>query len=73
MNNTNMNIKDAKYKVIFSMKYAMQLIKMGYKSVYTMPNPEEPQYTSWVFEASEEFIRDFNTLKEVFRNGRQEH
>ena len=69
MNNTNMNIKDTRYKVIFSMKYAMQLIKMGYKPIYTMPNPEEPQYTSWVFEASEDFIRDFNTLKEAFRNG----
>lgn len=70
MNNTNMKIKNTKYKVIFSMKYAMQLIKMGYRPIYTMPNPEEPQYTSWVFEASEDFIRDFNTLKEAFRNER---
>lgn len=69
MNNTNMKIKNTRYKVIFSMKYAMQLIKMGYRPIYTMPNPEEPQYTSWVFEASEEFIRDFNVLKEAFRNG----
>jgi hypothetical protein len=52
------------------MKYAMQLIKMGYRPIYTMPNPEEPQYTSWVFEASEDFIRDFNALKEAFRNER---
>ena len=70
MNNTNMKIKNTKYKVIFSMKYAMQLIKMGYRPIYTMPNPEEPQYTSWVFEASEDFIRDFNTLREAFRNER---
>lgn len=70
MNNTNMKIKNTKYKVIFSMKYAMQLIKMGYRPIYTMPNPEEPQYTSWVFEASEDFIRDFNVLREVFRNER---
>lgn len=70
MNNTNMKIKNTKYKVIFSMKYAMQLIKMGYRPIYTMPNPEEPQYTSWVFEASDDFIRDFNTLREAFRNER---
>ena len=69
MNNTNMKIKNTKYKVIFSMKYAMQLIKMGYRPIYTMPNPEEPQYTSWVFEASEDFIRDFNALREACRNG----
>ena len=70
MNRTNMNIEETKYKVIFSMKYAMQLIKMGYKPIYTMPNPEEPQYTSWVFEATEDFLRDFYALKEAFRNGR---
>lgn len=70
MNNTNIKIKNTKYKVIFSMKYAMQLIKMGYRPIYTMPNPEEPQYTSWVFEASEDFICDFNALREAFRNER---
>ena len=70
MNNTNMKIKNTKYKVIFSMKYAMQLIKMGYRPIYTMPNPEEPQYTSWVFEASDDFIRDFIALREAFRNER---
>jgi hypothetical protein len=70
MNRTNINIEETKYKVIFSMKYAMQLIKMGYKPIYTMPNPEEPQYTSWVFEATEDFLRDFYALKEAFRNGR---
>ena len=70
MNNTNMKIKNTKYKVIFCMKYAMQLIKMRYRPIYTMPNPEEPQYTSWVFEASDDFIRDFNALREAFRNER---
>lgn len=70
MSRTNINIEETKYKVIFSMKYAMQLIKMGYKPIYTMPNPEEPQYTSWVFEATEDFLRDFYALKEAFRNGR---
>ena len=70
MNRTNINIEETKYKVIFSMKYAMQLIKMGYKPIYTMPNPEEPQYTSWVCEATEDFLRDFYALTEAFRNGR---
>ena len=70
MNNTNMKIKNTKYKVIFSMKYAMQLIKMAYRPIYTMPNPQKPQYTSWEFEASEDFIRDFNALREAFRNER---
>ena len=70
MNNTNMKIKNTKYKVIFSMKYAMQLIKMGNRPIYTLSNPAEPHYTSWVFEASDDFIRDFNALREAFRNER---
>lgn len=41
----NTNIED-EYKIIYSLRIAMYLIKRGHKVVTTMPNPEEPQYTA---------------------------
>ena len=40
------NYKENEYKIVYSLKIAMYLIKQGHKVITTMPNPEEPQYTT---------------------------
>ena len=42
MNTNNEN----EYKIIYSLRIAMFLIKKGHQVITTMPNPEEPQYTT---------------------------
>ena len=42
MNTKNEN----EYKIVYSLKIAMYLIKKGHKVVTTIPNPEEPQYAT---------------------------
>ena len=41
----NTNNED-EYKIVYSLRIAMHLIKKGHKVVTTMPNPEEHQYTT---------------------------
>ncbi len=51
------------YKIIYKMKLAMALIKKGYKPVTTMPNPNNPKFMTWVFDKTENFMKDFEALK----------
>lgn len=46
--NTKINNKDKirKTRIIYSMRIAMELIQMGHIVLTTIPNPEEPKYTS---------------------------
>lgn len=66
MNTNNEN----KYKIVYSMRIAMYLIKKGHKVITTMPNPEEPQYTTWIFQMDKTLELDFNKIKGGCRNGR---
>ena len=68
MNTNNEN----EYKIIYSLRIAMYLIKKGHKVITTMPNPEEPQYTTWIFQMDETLERDFNKVKGGGRIGREE-
>jgi len=68
MNTNNEN----EYKIIYSLRIAMFLIKKGHKVITTMPNPEEPQYTTWIFQMDDTLERDFNMMKGGSRNGRKE-
>ena len=65
--NTNMK---SKYKIIYSLRIAMFLIENGHKVITTMPNPEEPQYTTWIFQMDNTLERDFNIAKGGSRNGK---
>lgn len=58
------------YKIVYSLRIAMYLIKKGHKVVTTMPNPEEPKYTTWIFQMDETLERDFNSVKGGSRIGR---
>lgn len=66
MNTNNEN----EYKIIYSLRIAMYLIKKGHKVITTMPNPEEPQYTTWIFQMDETLERDFNKVKGGGRIGK---
>lgn len=66
MNTNNEN----EYKIIYSLRIAMFLIKKGHKVITTMPNPEEPQYTTWIFQMDDTLERDFNMMKGGSRNGK---
>ena len=59
-----------KYKIVYSLKIAMYLIKKGHKVITTMPNPEEPQYTTWIFQMDDTLESDFNSAKGGCRNGK---
>ena len=66
----NTNNED-EYKIVYSLRIAMYLIKQGHKVVTTMPNPEEPQYTTWIFQMDDTLEADFNKIKGGNRNGRK--
>lgn len=63
--NTKINNKDKirKTRIIYSMRIAMELIQMGHIVLTTIPNPEEPKYTSWIFAVDDSFERDLEILK----------
>lgn len=63
--NTNTN-----YIVIYRMDFAMKLIEMGHKVMSTMPNPQKPKYTTWIFEKDDTINQDLMTLKGGNFNGR---
>lgn len=65
---TNSNSND-KYIIVYKMTLAIELMKRGHKAIATMPNPNKPGFTSWVFEKSENFLQDLKELKGGRRNG----
>lgn len=40
------NYKNKEYKIVYSLRIAMDLIKKGHKVITTIPNPENSQYTT---------------------------
>jgi hypothetical protein len=54
--------QNGKYSIIYKMDLAMEMIKRGHKVFTTMPNPQRPQLTAWVFEKDETFNEDFKKL-----------
>ena len=63
-NNTN-----NKFRFVYRMDFALALIQKGFKPISTLPNPQKPQFTMWIFETSEEFERELRALKGGRRNG----
>lgn len=50
-------------RMVFSMKYAGKLIKMGHKVLETLPNPRNPKLDMFLFAADETFDEDFRKLQ----------
>ena len=67
----NTNANNNEYKIVYSLKIAMYLIKKGHKVVTTIPNPEEPQYTTWIFQMDNTLEADFKAAKGGRRNERK--
>lgn len=44
--------------VVYKMKIALKLIDQGHKVAYTMANPKNEKYTTWVFRVDETFMED---------------
>lgn len=65
------NYKNKEYKIVYSLRIAMNLIERGHKVVTTIPNPENSQYTTWIFQMDETLIQDFESAKGGIRNGRR--
>lgn len=68
MNTNNENKQNT--KIIYSMKIASELIKMGHIVLTTIPNPQDPKYTSWIFVVDDTFYRDLEILKGGVRIGK---
>ena len=51
-----------KTKIVLKMGVALKLKEMGYKVLDTMPNRNDERFLVWVFEATPEFMQDFNKL-----------
>ena len=54
--------ENAKNKVIFTRKIAMQLIEMGHVPVGTTPNPSKPEFLCWIFAVTPKFERDLSAV-----------
>ena len=64
---TNMN---REYRIVYSMRIAMELIKLGHRVISTMPNPEDARYIAWIFESDDTFEPDLKAVKGGRRNER---
>ena len=56
-------------RMIFSIKYAGQLMKMGHQVLETLPNPRKPKLDMFLFAADKTFDEDFKKLQEGDKYG----
>ena len=56
-------------RMIFSMKYAGQLMKMGHEVLEVLPNPRKPKLDMFLFAADKTFDEDFKKLQEGDKYG----
>ena len=50
-------------RMIFSIKYAGQLMKMGHEVLEVLPNPRKPKLDMFLFKADATFDEDFKSLQ----------
>ena len=58
MTKTNENDKEIKHAIVYKMSIAMKLIELGHRVFTTMPNPQKPKLTTWVFEWDDTIEQD---------------
>lgn len=56
------NIKQIKYKKIFSKSIAVQLIKLGNELLFTEPNRLKPNLSVFVFNETPELLKQLTIL-----------
>lgn len=50
-------------RMIFNIKYAGKLIKMGHKLLETLPNPKKPDLDMFLFKVDATFDEDFKKIQ----------
>lgn len=49
-------------KVIYSLRIYAQLVKAGFQPITIMPNPKDSKYNCWIFEATPQFLEEFDKV-----------
>lgn len=60
MTKTKTKKTNNEHTIVYKMSIAMELIELGHRVFTTMPNPQKPHLTCWVFEWD-------NTIEEDIR------
>ena len=55
-------------KIVYNMKYAIQLKLKGHQVITTMPNPKNNNLICWIFNRDQTFDSD---LSEIIEEGRR--
>ena len=58
-------------RIVFSLKYAGQLTKLGHKIIEILPNPRKPELDMFLFAVDETFDEDFNRIQREGSNGKR--
>lgn len=51
-----------KHRIVYRMDYALILQKKGHKVTGVMPNPQKPEYNTWIFECDDTLEDDLKLL-----------
>lgn len=54
--------KTKTYLIVYKMKLAMALMERGHCPISTMPNPKNSTLMCWVFQKTQDFLKDFDEL-----------
>ena len=61
-------MQNSNVKIVYSMKYAIQLKLKGHKVLTTMPNPNNDNLMCWVFERDQTLDSDLSELIQGGKN-----
>ena len=53
---------NVKVKIIYSLQIHMALQKKGFKCLTEMKNPANQKFNCWVYEETEELLKEFDSL-----------
>ena len=68
--NTNLNAKELKLKVVYRLDFAIRLKEMGYVEAFSKRNPQKPWLLCWYFVETDSFLADLQKLMEESKNER---
>lgn len=65
-------MSNQKIKIIYSLKFHIELQRMGFICITEMRNPNNQRYNCWVYEETPEFLEAFDAMlvKEGHINGK---
>lgn len=51
------------HHMVYTKRLSVRLIGLGHKCVGTLPNPQKPWLTSWIFEVDDTFFADLDKMR----------